>query len=95
MPENERMHALVSGIVQGVGFRFFVMGHADALRLQGWVRNTLRGDVEVVVEGVRPDLEKFLINLKSGPRSARISDVDVKWESATGEFSDFQVKPDF
>jgi len=93
MPKIERMHAIVSGSVQGVGFRYFVMGHADVLQLQGWVRNTMRGEVEVVVEGARPDLEHFLNFLKSGPRSAYVTKVDENWQSATGEFSDFQVRP--
>lgn len=91
--DTARIHAIVSGIVQGVGFRYFVIRHADDLGLKGWVRNTMQGEVEVVVEGTRSALEQFLLHLKSGPQSAHVSNVDVNWQSATGEFSNFQVKP--
>lgn len=93
IPDTARLHAIVSGFVQGVGFRYFVMRHADDLGLKGWVRNTMRGEVEVVVEGARPALEQFLLHLQAGPQSARVSNVDVKWQPVTGEFSNFQVKP--
>ena len=49
--DTKRFHATIKGIVQGVGFRFFVFQYGVNLNLNGWVRNRYNGDVEVVVEG--------------------------------------------
>lgn len=67
---------LVSGLVQGVGFRWFVARHARALGLTGYARNLPNGSVEVVVSGpdnVLPELERLL---RAGPASAQVDDVE-------------------
>jgi acylphosphatase len=67
---------LVSGMVQGVGFRWFVARHARSLGLSGYARNLPDGRVEVVVngpEGALPDLEQLL---RSGPAYARVEKVE-------------------
>jgi len=63
----KRLHATVSGRVQGVGFRNFVQEEALKLDLTGWVRNTREGDVEVVVEGPEPALSRLMVALRRGP----------------------------
>lgn len=88
-----RLHAIVEGRVQGVGFRFYVVETATALNITGWVRNTYREEVEVTAEGERDDLEKLLTALKHGPRAAYVTDVHHQWLTATGEFKHFQVLP--
>ncbi len=95
MAENvaARLHAIVEGRVQGVGFRAFVFEKGEALGLNGWVRNRWDDTVEVMAEGSRQDLEKLLTALRRGPRSAYVSNVDIQWLPATGEFSSFRVKP--
>lgn len=90
-----RLNATVHGRVQGVGFRAFVTQNADYLGVKGWVRNTLRGDVEVVAEGPRPTLERLLQLLETGPRAARVIKVDAQWEPASGEFNEFSVSFDW
>ena len=90
---NERMHAFVRGGVQGVSFRWFVEGEALRLGLRGWVRNRRDGRVEVLAEGGRDALETFVLLLRRGPRMARVEDVDVWWEEATGEFPGFEIEP--
>ena len=63
---------LVSGLVQGVGFRWFVARHARTLGLAGYARNLPDGRVEVVVSGPEdalPELERLL---RSGPASAQV-----------------------
>ena len=89
--KKERLHALVEGVVQGVGFRFFASYHAEELQLTGWVRNLWDGRVEVLVEGSRPVLEKMLENIKEGPRGSQVSKVDAQWQTATYEFIEFRV----
>jgi len=91
--KNERLHALVEGMVQGVGFRFFVTRYAEELHLTGWVRNLWDGRVEVMAEGPRTTLETMLKHLQEGPRGAQVAKVDVKWQLATNEFKGFQVPP--
>ena len=87
-----RLQAVVEGRVQGVGFRYFVEEEAIMLDLKGWVRNRWDGTVEVVAEGERQALEKFLAALRRGPRASSVSDVQVVWLPATGEFHSFTVR---
>jgi acylphosphatase len=87
-----RLHATVEGRVQGVSYRYFVSEQAQRLGLNGWVRNRYNGDVEVLAEGARYDLEKLLLALHQGPSMAMVSNVEVEWLPASGEFSSFWVR---
>lgn len=87
-----RLHAIIEGRVQGVGFRYFVLDSAESLGVTGWVRNRWDDTVEVTAEGERPDLEKLLKALQRGPSAAYVSQVKTDWEPATGEFSGFHVR---
>lgn len=86
-----RLHATVSGRVQGVSFRYYVLEQAGKLDLFGWVRNRWNGSVEVIAEGSRQNLESFLNFLRSGPPMASVTDVDFEYFPYTGDFADFQV----
>lgn len=88
----ERLHCVVQGRVQGVGFRAFVRGQALKLGLTGWVRNVGYDQVEVIAEGPRNQLETLLDFLRRGPSAARVDTVTPEWSSATGEFQGFQVR---
>lgn len=90
--EEARLEAVVHGLVQGVGFRYFVLNRAEELGLRGYVRNRWNGTVEVVAEGPRSRLEVLLGYLQRGPRAARVTRVDTVWGPATGQFSDFHVR---
>ncbi len=91
-PAFERLHAVVEGDVQGVGYRVFVIRTAGPLALRGWVRNRFDGSVEVLAEGERASLETLLRDLRAGPRAATVRDVRVEWLPATMEYSDFRVR---
>ncbi len=93
--QNTRLHAIIEGRVQGVGFRAFVLRKASELKLTGWVRNRWDGSVEVVAEGERSQLDQLLAALHQGPRSAVVTQVTVEWEEASGEFRSFYVKSSF
>lgn len=86
-----RVHALVEGVVQGVGFRWFTMKHARHLSVQGWVRNLADGRVELVAEGSREQLEQLLARVREGPPGSRVRNVITEWSEASGEFAEFQV----
>ncbi len=94
MSENEivRLHAIVEGHVQGVGFRVFVVERAIALGLTGWVRNCWDGNVEVLAEGSRANLDRLLVALYRGPRASTVTDVTPEWFPATGEYSGFRMR---
>jgi acylphosphatase len=89
---HERLHAIVEGDVQGVGYRVFVVRAAGTLGLHGWVRNRFDGSVEVMAEGERAALEALVRELTSGPRAASVGQVAVEWLPATMEFADFRVR---
>jgi acylphosphatase len=87
-----RVHIWVSGRVQGVGFRAFVLQAGTMLALVGWVHNLGYDQVEVVAEGPRPVLERFSEVVRTGPRTSRVEAARVIWESPLGEFTWFDVK---
>jgi acylphosphatase len=89
--ESERLHGLVKGDVQGVGFRFFMIRRAQALGLSGWVRNRDDGTVEFIAEGSRPDLERLEKAAWEGPRMARVTAVEANWSTGTGDLERFQI----
>jgi acylphosphatase len=85
------MHLIVEGRVQGVGFRYFVADSAIALDIKGWVRNRWDESVEVMAEGERSSLERFLGEVRRGPPAAYVSQVKESWAESTAEFTDFRV----
>ena len=90
--QREEFTAVVAGHVQGVGFRYFVIGKARILGLQGYVRNDSTGDVEVVAQGIRPALEQLLVHLKQGPPAAQVHEVQFAWREPTEYISGFHIR---
>jgi acylphosphatase len=89
---SSRLYATVEGRVQGVGYRAFVEQIAFSLKLTGWVRNRWDGSVEVVAEGERAILDKFVAALFLGPPSASVSRITPDWLPPTGEFPRFSAR---
>lgn len=88
-----RVHILVKGRVQNVGFRAHVEYHAGQIGgITGWVRNVGSDTVEVLAEGERSKVENFIEFVKQGPRVSRVDEAKVDYEDATGEFKEFGVK---
>ena len=95
LPENDvvRAHVWVKGRVQGVGFRAYVEHSARHTNgLTGWVRNVGYDTVEAIAEGTRANVERFIAMMKEGPRSTRVDESKVEWETPTGEFREFGVR---
>ncbi len=78
------LHFLVKGRVQGVGFRWFVQREAAELGLNGWVKNTDQGDVEIVAAGEEASLAELKVALRKGSRGSRV-DAVVEHELAESE----------
>jgi acylphosphatase len=88
---EKRLHVHVEGQVQGVGFRYFVLETAQSMNLIGWVRNTYRGEVELVAEGSQEQLERLLRFVQRGPAMSYVTNTRVSWEEPTGDYDRFQV----
>ena len=86
-------HAIVTGFVQGVGFRYYTKIEAHELGLAGFVRNRDDGSVEVSVEGPKDAVERFLHWLERGPPSARVERVSVR-EAEPSHARRFEVRRD-
>lgn len=92
LPVPERLEARVRGLVQGVGFRWFVVHEATRLGLVGWVANGPDGAVSVVAEGPPEALDVFAAALAEGPSGAHVRGVDVRRSPASGHYSRFEVR---
>jgi acylphosphatase len=84
LERSKRLTALVTGTVQGVGYRRFVQRKANDLGLKGFAENLSDGKVEVVAEGKPSELEHLVHWLKRGTPHSSVSAVDVQWSEATG-----------
>jgi acylphosphatase len=82
---------LITGRVQGVGFRFAFADEARERGLRGWVRNRRDGRVEAIIAGAPEDVETMVAWAHHGPPAARVTAIDV--EPVTGEFDCFDVAP--
>jgi len=90
-PSGIARRLVISGRVQGVGFRFAFVDEARARRLGGWVRNRRDGSVEAIVAGGTNDVEAIIAWARRGPPAARVTAVSV--EMVSGEFPTFEVAP--
>ena len=87
-----RAEILVNGLVQGVGFRYFVVREAQRLGLTGYVQNLFTGEVFTVVEGEKALVEEMINKLRIGPIHASVSDCKIDRGEPKKEYSDFEVK---
>lgn len=83
---------LLSGRVQGVGFRHFTRVTARDLNVKGWVKNRSDGDVEAVVQGEKSKVNTMIERLKRGPVSARVDRIDVTDNETEKTFSVFEIR---
>lgn len=90
--QHVRLHAIVHGGVQGVGFRMATQREAARRGLTGWVRNNWDRTVETVAEGPRSAVEAFERFLRGGPPAAEVTHVDIVYLDATGEFGGFNIR---
>lgn len=88
----KELHLYISGVVHGVSFRYYTQSLAQKLGLRGWVKNLSDGRVEVLAQGPKEQLEKLLEWCREGPEAAQVSDMDISWREAGGEFSGFEIR---
>jgi acylphosphatase len=83
---------VITGRVQGVGFRFFVDAAAAREGVHGWVRNRPDGAVEAAIEGDREAVERVEVALRRGPSAARVDEVSVEETVPTGRPTGFSIR---
>jgi acylphosphatase len=84
---------IVSGKVQGIGYRWFVQGKGREFHITGWVKNLPNRAVEIEVEGSKEDIEQFLHSIKHDHPAATVRDVSIEWLPFTRKhFNDFVIE---
>lgn len=89
---SQRLHVIIHGRVQGVGFRYATARMAEGLGLCGWVRNLPDGAVEAAFEGPRERLEAAREWCERGPAFARVTHVDTQWLTECGGEHGFTIR---
>ncbi|GMT49815.1 MAG: acylphosphatase [bacterium] len=86
------LHLIISGRVQGVGFRYFTQKEAQRLGIVGWVRNTMDERVEIVSSGDKAILEEFLSKVEQGPPGSTVTHIKTRWNRVDHmDSSDFAI----
>lgn len=86
-------HLIISGRVQGVGFRYFAYRNATNLSIKGWVQNLQDGTVETVLAGPQESVKKMVEKLKEGPPSAHVQNIEeIDGSIDTSKFNDFSIR---
>lgn len=89
---KSRAQLILSGHVQGVGFRAYAQRHATDQGVFGFVRNLADGTVEIVAEGEEFRVQFVIDRCVMGPPAATVHRAHVEWQTATGEFTTFQIR---
>ena len=89
---TDRVHVILEGRVQGVGFRFATYKKACELGVNGWIRNCPDGRVEALFEGPKDELKSMVAWCqKGGPRFARVDKIQTQWETGESKHREFSV----
>jgi acylphosphatase len=83
---------LLSGRVQGVGFRYFVESIAGKYDICGYVRNTYNNKVEVICQGKEEDVKQFIEEIKRGPTFSVVNDVKIEEIKDSKKYNIFEIK---
>jgi len=92
MSDLKRAKIIVNGLVQGVGYRYFVMRHAENLNLKGYTQNLFTGEVLTEVEGDLGLINELIKKLKIGPMKSHVINCLVNWSESKNEFKRFEVR---
>ncbi len=87
-----RAEIIVNGLVQGVGYRYFVFREAQNLGLKGYVINLYTGEVLIVAEGEKALVEELINKLRIGPMHAAVKNCFIEWRETTNEFDTFEIR---
>ena len=91
--QNEQLHLVIEGSVQGVGFRYYIYELGNRLKLTGWVKNKINGNVEILAEGQRESLDILYSEAKKGPPMAQVVNALIEWRKPINDLPPFTVLP--
>lgn len=90
--QQQVKHLILSGRVQGVGFRHFTTQQANELGIRGWVKNLPDGRLETVIAGTKKDVEEMVQRMEKGPRMASVSEIsELDPPETMDQFKSFSV----
>lgn len=89
---KKRVEFIVKGLVQGVGFRYFVYQEALALGLSGYAKNLYDGSVKIVAEGKDDSISLLHQKIKIGPSRSMVSSIEINNTDYTGKYSGFDIR---
>ena len=92
MEDFVKAEFIITGYVQGVGFRYFVQQNAKRLNIKGYVENLMNGNVQVIAEGKKDAVEELHKILQQGPSRAYVQSVEFTYLDYNHEFDDFAIK---
>ncbi|MFW6363786.1 MAG: acylphosphatase [Spirochaeta sp.] len=91
-PQTRSINLMISGRVQGVGMRYYLVGNARGLGLVGWVHNRTDGRVECMAQGDSSSIDQFINAARQGPPAARIDDIQVSDTDHQPDLKSFEVR---
>jgi len=89
--EIARAEIIINGLVQGVGFRYFIYKNAISLSLKGYTKNLFTGEVLTVVEGPKQLIEELYKKIIIGPSHASVRKHTIIWQEPKNEFKSFEI----
>jgi acylphosphatase len=87
-----RAEIIVNGLVQGVGFRYFILRIAEKFGLKGYTKNLFNGEVLIEVEGPRYLIEELVKEIRIGTGHVDVKNASIKWSDSKNEFTRFEIR---
>jgi acylphosphatase len=87
-----RLSVSLSGVIQDVGYRYFIVRRARERNVTGWVKNRADGTVEIDAVGEKAKLEELLRFIRVGPPAAHVAGVEARWFTDAPQYKEFDVK---
>lgn len=89
--ELTTVHIMITGTVQGVGFRYYTRRLASSLGLTGFVKNLASGEVEIEAEGEKQKIQELVHDLQTKDMAEYISDLKIEWSDYKNKYHDFTI----
>ncbi len=88
----DQLHIVVSGKVQGVGFRYYTQMRAAQYGVTGWVKNMEDGSVEIIAVGQPEDLQLFIESVREGNPFSKVNNMEIHTREKTDPYPSFKIK---
>lgn len=89
--QNKTVKIIISGVVQGVGYRYFIARIADYLGIKGYVKNLFNGNVEILASGRKEFLEELIKKAKIGPPRSAVKSCQIEWLEIDNKYNNFEI----